>query len=261
MIIYDLSKLSPEVRDQILTSDKYTKWFSEFPSKIFNKDNPKTSKDFKKGISILVNYGSPAKKSGVNMCPMAHIAECEAPCLDEAGRGAMNSVQMSRLRKTLFFNQYREKFMEMFKQEVLTHAKYCQKNNLIPAVRPNGTWDFRWELIAWDFMVEMYNKYGVRWYDYTKIPNRIIPDPKVYDLTFSYSGVQLYQKFVDTAKALGMRIAVVFRHVEDIPKQFMGMHVVGGDDGDARFLEPQGVICALYAKGKAVHDDSGFVVG
>ena len=37
--------------------------------------------------------------------------------------------------------------------------------------------------------------------------------------------------------------------------------VVGGDDGDARFLEPQGVICALYAKGKAVHDDSGFVVG
>ena len=90
-----------------------------------------------KGISILVNYGSPAKKSGVNMCAMAHIAECEAPCLDEAGRGAMNSVQMSRLRKTLFFNQYREKFMEMFKQ-VITHAKYCQKNNLIPAVRPNG---------------------------------------------------------------------------------------------------------------------------
>jgi hypothetical protein len=72
---------------------------------------------------------------------MAHVAECDTPCLDMAGRGAMNSVQMSRLRKTLFFNQYREKFMEMFKQEVLTHAKYCQKNNLIPAVRPNGTLD------------------------------------------------------------------------------------------------------------------------
>ena len=122
MIIYDLSKLSQEVRDQILSSEKYTKWFSEFPSKIFNANNPKTSKDFKNGIRILVNYGSPAEKSGVNMCPMAHIAECEAPCLDEAGRGAMTSTQMSRLRKTLFFHQYREKFMEMFKQEVLTHA-------------------------------------------------------------------------------------------------------------------------------------------
>ena len=173
----------------------------------------------------------------------------------------MTSTQMSRLRKTLFFNQYRKEFLEMFKKEVLIHARYCQKNNLICAVRPNGTWDFIWELISWDFMCEMYNYYGVKWYDYTKIPNRIIPDTKVYDLTFSYSGVKLYQKFVDTAKALGMRIAVVFRHVEDIPKQFMGMHVVGGDDGDARFMEPQGVICALYAKGKAVHDDSGFVVG
>jgi hypothetical protein len=28
-----------------------------------------------------------------------------------------------------------------------------------------------------------------------------------------------------------------------------------------RFLEPQGVVCALYAKGRAVHDRSGFVVG
>ena len=261
MIIYDLSKLSPEVRDQILTSDKYTKWFSVFPDKLFNFDNPKTIKGEKLDVRTAVLYGSPAKKSGVNMCPMAHVAECEAPCLDEAGRGAMTSTQMSRLRKTLFFNQYREKFMEMFKKEVLTHAKYCQKNNLICAVRPNGTWDFRWELIAWDFMVEMYNKYGVRWYDYTKIPNRIIPDPKVYDLTFSYSGVQLYQKFVDTAKALGMRIAVVGRYIEDMPKEFMGMEVIGGDDSDARFLEPQGVVTWLYAKGKAVHDDSGFVVG
>ena len=261
MIIYDLSKLSQEVRDQILTSDKYTKWFSEFPSKLFNKDNPKTVKGEKLNVSTIVDYLAPEKLSGVNMCSMAGIAECAKPCLNMAGRGAMTSVQLSRIRKTMFFNQYRDKFLEMFKQEVITHAKYCQKNNFICAVRPNGTSDVRWELLIWDFMVEMHHKYGVRWYDYTKIANRIIPDTKVYDLTFSYSGVQLYQKFVDTAKALGMRIAVVFRHVEDIPTHFMGMEVVGGDDSDARFLEPQGVICALYAKGKAVHDDSGFVVG
>jgi hypothetical protein len=41
----------------------------------------------------------------------------------------------------------------------------------------------------------------------------------------------------------------------------MGMDVVDGDDSDLRFIEPQGVVSALYAKGKAVRDTSGFVIG
>jgi hypothetical protein len=110
-------------------------------------------------------------------------------------------------------------------------------------------------------MVYMYHWFGVRWYDYTKIANRIIPDPKIYDLTFSYSGVPQYRKFVDTAKAMGMRLAVVFRYQDKIPKVFEGRDVVDGDDSDLRFLEPSNVVSALYAKGKAVHDTSGFVVG
>ena len=98
-------------------------------------------------------------------------------------------------------------------------------------------------------------------YDYTKIANRLVPDSSVYDLTFSYSGVERYQRHVDTARAMGMRLAVVFRYRTQIPKTFLGMDVVDGDDSDLRFLEPQGVVSALYAKGKAVHDQSGFVVG
>ena len=48
MIIYDLSKLSQEVRDQILTSDKYTKWFSEFPQKLLGRNtNAKVVKGLK----------------------------------------------------------------------------------------------------------------------------------------------------------------------------------------------------------------------
>jgi hypothetical protein len=39
------------------------------------------------------------------------------------------------------------------------------------------------------------------------------------------------------------------------------MECVDGDDSDLRFLEPQGVVVALYAKGKARLDTSGFVVG
>ena len=128
-------------------------------------------------------------------------------------------------------------------------------------IRDSGTTDIRWELKIWDDMVRLHNAFGVHFYDYTKIPNRLVPDTSIYDLTFSYSGVEKYQRHVDTARAMGMRLAVVFRYRTQIPKSFLGMDVVDGDDSDLRFLEPQGVVSALYAKGKAVHDQSGFVVG
>lgn len=273
MLIYDLSKVPADVVAQIHASPKFTKWFSEFPTKLLNIDNPKTVKGEKYGIRTAVLYLSPAKKSGVNLCAMSHIAKCEGPCLDEAGRGAMSSVQMSRLRKTLFMLQYWDEFKAMLLTEVLIHAKYCAKQGyfnddhewvdrpLRCAVRLNGTTDIRWENKLWDAMVSLHREHGVQWYDYTKIANRMVPDLSIYDLTFSYSGVPEYQRYVKTAVDMGMRLAVVFRYRIDIPKTFMGMNVVDGDDSDLRFLEPQGVVSALYAKGKAVHDDSGFVVG
>jgi hypothetical protein len=36
--------------------------------------------------------------------------------------------------------------------------------------------------------------------------------------------------------------------------------VVDGDDTDVRVLDPMGSVVALYAKGKAKKDQSGFVV-
>ena len=260
-IIYDLSKLPKEVRQEILDSPKYTKWFSEFPKKIFNINNTKTVKGEKLGIRTLVQYLVPSDLSGVNLCAMASIAECDIPCLYTSGRGKMTSVQMSRLRKTLFMLQYWNEYLAMFIDEVLKHAKYCRKNNLECAVRPNGTSDIRWEIKIWDFMVNMYNNYNVKWYDYTKVPNRLIPCPNVYDLTFSYSGVKKFLPYVEKAKTMGMRIAVVWRYKYQIPKTFMGMKVISGDEHDARYTEPHGVVSALYAKGDAIHDKSGFVVG
>jgi hypothetical protein len=35
---------------------------------------------------------------------------------------------------------------------------------------------------------------------------------------------------------------------------------VDGDKDDLRFLDPQGVIVGLKAKGDAKHDDTGFVI-
>jgi hypothetical protein len=98
-----------------------------------------------------------------------------------------------------------------------------------------------------------------QFYDYSKDVNRK-GLPLNYDITFSYSGVAAYQPFVNKAIANGMRIAVVFRSVAAIPATFKGMTVVGGDNSDIRHLEDKGVVVALYAKGKAKLDMTGFVV-
>ena len=262
MIIYDLSKVPADVVAQIHASPKYTKWFSEFPTKLLGVSaDAKTVKGERYGVLTAILYLSPASSSGVNMCSMAKIASCIDACLNTAGRGAMSSVQMSRLRKTLFMLQYWDDFKAMLMREVTKHAKYCRNRGYKCAIRLNGTSDVRWELKIWEEMVYFYNQWDVHWYDYTKIANRMVPDLSIYDLTFSYSGVPEYQRFVDTARAMGMRMAVVFRYRTQIPKHFMGMDVVDGDDSDLRFLEPQGVVSALYAKGSAVRDTSGFVVG
>ena len=51
-----------------------------------------------------------------------------------------------------------------------------------------------------------------------------------------------------------------FRRRADIPKSFLGLECVDGDDSDIRHLDARGVIVALYAKGKARQDNTGFVV-
>jgi hypothetical protein len=65
---------------------------------------------------------------------------------------------------------------------------------------------------------------------------------------------------LDIAIAKGMRIAAVFRTEKQIPKRFRGMDCIPGDNTDIRHIEPKGVIVALYAKGKAKKDTSGFVI-
>jgi hypothetical protein len=45
-----------------------------------------------------------------------------------------------------------------------------------------------------------------------------------------------------------------------ITEGFMGAPVANGDDTDLRFLDPANHVIALYAKGNAKRDTSGFVV-
>jgi hypothetical protein len=55
----------------------------------------------------------------------------------------------------------------------------------------------------------------------------------------------------------------VFRNKDTVARVqadgFMGAPVFNGDDSDLRFLDPRGHVIALYAKGNARRDASGFV--
>ena len=103
----------------------------------------------------------------------------------------------------------------------------------------------------------------VQFYDYTKIANRKVKDIPNYHLTWSYSNANpnyasyLNQVMLDNI----MNVAVVYR--EPLPigmTRWKGYPVVDGDQDDLRFLDPKGGhIVALYAKGKAKKDQTGFV--
>jgi hypothetical protein len=267
-LAYDISALSIEIQLQIIGNDHNRSLFSRFPDKLLGIDtNAKTIKGEKYGIKTAILYLMPAMGSGVQLCANAKIAGCEKPCLFTAGRGAMSNVMLSRLRKTLYFNQYREQFMAQLSREITLEKAKAKRRGYKLIVRPNGTSDIRYENIPVDGFDNIMDAHSdVQFYDYTKLANRKNV-PANYDLTFSYSGVEAYQPFVAKAVANGERIAVVFRNRAIVNamlannETFLGLPVVDGDDTDIRHLDPKGAIVALYAKGKARRDQSGFVVG
>ena len=220
----------------------------------------KTVKGEKYGVRTAVMYLAPSDISGYQVCPMAKIAKCEAPCLYKAGRGVFNKVQQARIAKTKRFFEDREQFMIDLFEDILSFVSKCIKDKVIPLVRLNGTSDIRWESIPVLGAPNIMSLFpDIQFYDYTKIGNRK-DVPSNYDLTFSYSGVVEFQPFVKKAVASNLRIATVFRKQSEIPKSFMGMTCVDGDDSDLRPYDAQGVVVALYAKGPAKKDTSGFVV-
>ena len=267
-LAYDISALSLDIQLQILGSDFNRSLFSRLPEKLLGIDtNAKTIKGEKYGIKTAILYLMPAKQGGTQLCPMAKTAGCEKACLFTAGRGAMNSVMLSRLRKTLYFNQYRELFMQQLHNELIRERAKAKRKGYKLIVRLNGTSDIRWENIAVSGYANIMQALpDIQYYDYSKLANRRNV-PANYDITFSYSGVEAYQPFVQKAIANGERIAVVFRDRSIVEamlangETFLGLPVIDGDNSDIRHIEPKGVIVALYAKGKARRDQSGFVVG
>jgi hypothetical protein len=219
----------------------------------------KTTKGESLGFLTGILYLAPATTTKWNTCSMAKVAQCDKACLYTAGRGAMNSVQQARIRKTEWFFTDRQSFMQQLVVDIDKLFFKAKRMGLTPLVRLNGTSDIQWESIPINGYKNIFEAFpDVQFYDYTKIANRT-DLPANYDLTFSYSGVEGFQPFVTKALLNNMRMAVVFRKEKDIPMTFMGIPVVSGDNSDVRHLDDK-VIVGLYAKGKAKLDTTGFVV-
>lgn len=220
----------------------------------------KTVKGEVLGYLTGILYLSPS----IALCPFSLKAGCLEACLNTAGRGAMTNVQVGRKRKTDLFHADQNAFMLELVDDIHALIRKALRESMTPVVRLNGTSDILWETIPVTIDGITYPNImavfpDVQFMDYTKIAARLGRAlPANYDLTFSYSGAEQYAPSVSKAVKHGARIAVVFG--EHIPDTFLGLPVVDGDSSDLRFLDPQGCIVALNAKGRAKKETGPFVV-
>jgi hypothetical protein len=172
----------------------------------------------------------------------------------------MNVVQAARLKKTNRFWDDRDQFLMDLAEEIRKLSKTAEAQGLKAAVRLNGTSDLpyeRYKMPGTDKnIMEVFP--NVQFYDYTKLENRFTGAqlPANYHLTFSRAEDNDHKldEVLEHTSA-----AVVF--AGELPETWKGYPVIDGDEHDARFTDAgPGVIIGLIAKGKARHDDSGFVI-
>ena len=191
---------------------------------------------------------------GINVCPMSKLAGCRETCLVWAGHGNMPSVVNARTRKTELYRDDRETFFQMLRGDIHAFIYDCKKHEVKPAIRLNVISDINYRKIIEEFP-------QVQFYDYTKnIKWHKKVAPANYHLTFSYSEANpKYMKLFEPVWKSNYNIAVVFKG-KTLPDTYRGRKVIDGDISDHRFLDPNGVVVGLLAKGKAKKDDSGVVI-
>jgi hypothetical protein len=222
---------------------------------------------------------APAKLSGYNVCAMA-TSPCIKACLNTSGRGGIakggilthamvargkrNEIQRARRLRTRAYFEHREAFMALLAFEIDKAIRKAKAEGYIPVFRLNGTSDIRWETVPVGGFANIMRMFpDIQFYDYTKLPNRK-NIPANYHLTFSLADNNA--TFAIAALGNGMNVAAVFRDKATVARYVASGIKLGamrpvtrGDDTDLRFLDAPGHIVALYAKGHAKRDRSGFV--
>lgn len=210
----------------------------------------KTSKGRKYGYLTGVLYLAPSTESGmgVDLCPMAS-EQCRKACLYGAGMASVfPSIKRARIEKTQRYLQDRKGFVADLIADVKALCLEAKARGMVPAVRLNGTSDQ--PKLALE-LARMFPE--VQFYDYTKIPHPWKRVRANYHLTFSFSGTNL-DACMDALRH-GVNVAVVFSG--SLPETWNGHRVVNGDESDLRFIDPQGVVVGLKAKGDAKRIDKG----
>lgn len=226
------------------------------------------------GIGVLtrVLYMMPAKASGgASACPFASKG-CEAACLAEGtGRMSMHASQRARRRRHASFIADRSRFMLDLAHEIAAHEREAIRRGMIPAIRLNGTTDLLWERFPVGAHPNIMTAFpGVQFYDYTKVPLRARRNlPANYHLTYSLSERDDAEQHAAQYILAGYSVAVVMRigkgeaparwTLDDGAGINMDLPVIDGDKTDCRFTDAPSSIVALYAKGRAKTDTTGFV--
>lgn len=236
---------------------------------LLGTSSTKTEKGETVGYLTGILYLSPSTLSGVgNVCPWANA--CKEGCLNSAGRGAFNSTQTARIKKTRLFFTDRGTFMETLFTDVQKLVKRASRLGLIPCVRLNGTSDLAFHrlIVPSKGMTLMELFPSVPFYDYSKSVKKALDNakgihPQNYSVTFSRDSEANETECEQVLRA-GGNVAVVFR--SSLPPTWRHRPVLNGDTTDLRFLDRKaragrsGFVVGLKAKGKAKKDRSGFVV-
>ena len=101
--------------------------------------NAKTSKNSRESA---IMYLAPHTQNSFNVNVCAKATEgCILACLYKAGRGAFNSIQQARIRKTDFYISEKQQFIEHLEKEIQAINRRSLKKGIKTAIRLNGTSD------------------------------------------------------------------------------------------------------------------------
>ena len=236
------------------------------------------SNDAGEGYLSYIQYLSPA--NGYNkatdskrpsLCPYA-TKGCTASCLGiSAGRMRFTSVQQAQVNRTRLFHEDRRAYFIVLVDEILRAKRKAERDGLKLSIRLNGTSDILWEYMKFEIQgVAFYDIFqafpDVVFYDYTKVPFKYRKDAVAldnYSLTYSYTGEPVSVERANEYISAGCSVSVVYTGDPSLKLKALFpdcTYGINGDEHDMRFLDPEGSIVLLKAKGDAVRDRSGFVV-
>lgn len=204
-----------------------------------------------------------AKTSGFQVCDHA-TRGCLSLCVGKSGlANVFKSIAQARKRKTRFYFEHPESFLTLLEHEIAQQYDKAYRLGLPIFGRLNVFSDLEWETIA----PGLFSGFpDVQWYDYTKNARRYGRFlrgqlPSNYHLTRSYNE-NMTTRTVGRLLADGGTVAVAFRNGQkrEIPRTWSGFNVIDGDKDDRRCFDKPGTIVGLRAKGRAVNDQTGFVV-